>query len=450
VPRYLGTEAVMGNAVTSLATAIGADGSLFLGGRFSGTADFDPTGGIDYRSSTADATGTHDCFITKLNADGSYAWTRTFGGDDEDSVAALAVAADGSLVATGAFRGEVDFDPGVGVALHTAELGVDTPFVVEFGADGAFKWVDTFEDTSRTATGSGKTVTIDPAGGIYVGGNFGPQFGSSRAPFAMDFDPGPRVSNRQGRGYGDVFLVKLTTAGRLTWAGSFDGPTCTMDLSGVAISKAGSVWATGTFYGSCDLDPGPGVAMRVSPGGQDSFIVDLTPGGTLTFAWNFGAVDGVNTSGIAGGTDGAIYVAGDFQGTVDFDPGPAAVARSASYLTGFVLKLAESGAFDWVQKLTALDTVGIAAPSGGGVLVMGNARQLDGGLDSVYVSRLGADQRSSWTLEVGDVSTWLGGLAVSPVGFTFVATQSDNADLAPGPVVDTIVGPASILSRYAF
>jgi len=453
-PRYLGTFAIMNENVSNLATAMAADGSLFIGGSFSGTVDLDPTGGVDHRTATDDGTGTTaatDAFVTKLNADGSYAWTQTFGGIREDQVAALSVAPDGgSVVATGSYRGEVDFDPGAGVDLHTADLDADAPFVLELKADGTFVWAGTFDDTSGAATGSGRRLAVDAAGGIYVGGTFGPRSNLSNQLVSLDFDPSPGVSERTAQGYASTFVVKLSTAGALVWADTFDGSDCSLDLAGITVSAASSVWATGTFSGTCDFDPGTVVAARAAPDGQDSFIVKLLPDGSLASAWSFGVRDSIQTSAIVGGTDGAIYLAGDFQGTIDFDLGPAAVTRSASYSSGFVLKLTEAGALGWVQKLTALDAVGLGATSGGGVLVHGGARQPNGEFHSVYVSRLGADQSSRWTLEAGNVSTGVSGLAVSPVGFAFVGFQPDPADLAPGPEIDTVLGPAAITSRYAF
>jgi len=51
-------------------------GNRYVTGNFQGTLDFDPTVGVDLKPPA----GNSDCFVTRFNADGTYAWTQTFGG----------------------------------------------------------------------------------------------------------------------------------------------------------------------------------------------------------------------------------------------------------------------------------------------------------------------------------------------------------------------------------
>jgi len=76
LPRYEGTTTFATDYTYTSSTAIGTDGSFFLAGQFRGTVDFDPTGAHDVHAAVS--ASDIAVFITKLNADGSYAWTQSF------------------------------------------------------------------------------------------------------------------------------------------------------------------------------------------------------------------------------------------------------------------------------------------------------------------------------------------------------------------------------------
>ena len=76
-------------------------GDILLASGFDRTVDFDPGLGIDERT----AVGSRDIYVTKLHADGSYVWTRTFGGAGLDGAKGVATDAAGRSFFTGAFRG---------------------------------------------------------------------------------------------------------------------------------------------------------------------------------------------------------------------------------------------------------------------------------------------------------------------------------------------------------
>src|SRR5690606_23841136 len=70
MPDTLGDESWGGEAV------INSDGNLYVVSGFAGTIDFDPTEGIDEYTSSGDLDGV----LTKFSADGTYQWTKTWGG----------------------------------------------------------------------------------------------------------------------------------------------------------------------------------------------------------------------------------------------------------------------------------------------------------------------------------------------------------------------------------
>ena len=93
-------------------------GNTLLTGEFaSPTVDFDPTFGVDEHSTHGD----YDIFVMKLYFDGSYGWTCTYGGEDEDEGHSVVVDKTKNILLAGSFRETVDFDPcDQEVDLHTS------------------------------------------------------------------------------------------------------------------------------------------------------------------------------------------------------------------------------------------------------------------------------------------------------------------------------------------
>ncbi len=84
-------QIVQGSSTAHGDLAVDAAGNVYLTGSFQGTVDFNPGVGGDFRT----ASGTSDAFITRFNANGTYAWTTVIGGPNDgttgDSGVALAI-----------------------------------------------------------------------------------------------------------------------------------------------------------------------------------------------------------------------------------------------------------------------------------------------------------------------------------------------------------------------
>ncbi len=122
---------VQGNlyAQSGQALAIDSGGNRFIAGSFYGTLDFNPAVGVDAKVSS----GGSDAFVTKYNANGTYAWTQTFGGSGNDVCTALALSPDGATVyATGYFSSGNAQIGGAGPAIGA--LGQDDAFVIALSA----------------------------------------------------------------------------------------------------------------------------------------------------------------------------------------------------------------------------------------------------------------------------------------------------------------------------
>jgi len=67
--------------------AADAGGNLFVAGTFSGVCDFNPYTGSDFKQ----ATGADDIFVTRFNADRSYAWTYVYSSPGDDGLGSVSV-----------------------------------------------------------------------------------------------------------------------------------------------------------------------------------------------------------------------------------------------------------------------------------------------------------------------------------------------------------------------
>ncbi len=104
------------------------EGNVYTTGSFRATVDFDPGPGIQNFTSPGDA----DIFIQKLDADGSFLWTKQMGGTGTDHGHATAIDFDNNIYTTGSFTGTVDFDPGSGVQNLTS-VGVTDIYIQKLG-----------------------------------------------------------------------------------------------------------------------------------------------------------------------------------------------------------------------------------------------------------------------------------------------------------------------------
>ncbi|GJM33549.1 MAG: hypothetical protein DHS20C18_25500 [Saprospiraceae bacterium] len=327
----------------SKATAVDAAGNVFIAGNFSGTVDFDPGPNTFNLTSF----GGRDIFIVKLSASGSFLWVAQIGGVNPDNVNDISVDASGNVYATGVFSGPTDFDPGSNTYFLNS-LGAADIFLLKLDPIGGFLWASRIGSNVLDISNS---IALDASGDLYITGNFNG---------AADFDPGPGVTTLTPVGLSDVFISKFSSTGLFIWARQI-GDTGQDIARSIAVGQLGDIHITGTFSGTVDFDPGPGVFNLVSslPGINDIFVAKLDAAGGLHWANSFSGVAGVNNSSslansIAVDAQGSVFTTGLLFDPVDFDPGPGtAVLTPTGVLSAdiFVSKLTTTGTFDWVRQM---------------------------------------------------------------------------------------------------
>jgi uncharacterized delta-60 repeat protein/gliding motility-associated-like protein len=310
-------------------SVIDASGNVFVGGHFTSTA-----AGIDFDHGAGTATivsaGGTDAFAMKLNADGTFAWAKSFGGSGADRVEGIALDPSGNVLVTGSYAGTVDFDPGTGTVSGTA-TGSSEAYLWKLDGSGAYL------DVKRivgSGVETGRDITVDAAGNVFIAGTF-----SGTA----DFDPGTGTSNLTANGSSTIFACKLNSSLDFAWAKVMQGSS-SCDVRSIKVDGVGGIYLTGNFAGNVDFNPNAGTTTLSTTGGDEIFIQKLNPNGALVWVHKFGN-SGFDDLGFSLFLDASnfIYVVGQFESTVDFDPGTGtANLTSGGGWDAFMLKVSNA------------------------------------------------------------------------------------------------------------
>lgn len=359
----------------SRSLTVDASGNVYIAGNFKGTSDFDP-GTSTYSLQSA---GGSDAFISTLDASGNFVWAKRLGGTSDEVMIDLATDAAGNIYSTGNFSGTVDFDPGASAYTMSAQ-GTKDIFISKLDAAGNFVWAKQLGATGGTISG-GSYITLDPSGNLHIAATFdgtidldpgpgtytissggnasacittldaagsfiraehytcssymylrniasdasGNIYSSGIFAGIADFDAGPGTYTLSpGGSLSDLFLLKTTAAGNMVWVqhiggGDFISPTA------MTIDPQQNVYSTGIFTGSIDFDPGPGsysLSSSSTSGHVDNYILKLDAAGNFSRAQILGdPVYNCYAQDIATDAAGALYMTGNYNGTINFDPG---------------------------------------------------------------------------------------------------------------------------------
>ena len=159
------------------------------------------------------------------------------------------------------------------------------------------------------------------------------------------------------------------------WGKTITGAIVYTQVSyGITVDTSGNSYTVGSFDNQADFNPGAGTYNLTSAGSLDGYIVKLDPNGTFVWARKIGGTSYDIAHAVAIDSQGDIYITGEFQGTVDFDPGAGVFSMTSSgNKDGFLLKLNSNGVFVWAIKI------------GAGNEDVANMLTIDSG-DSVFVS----------------------------------------------------------------
>lgn len=287
-------------------------------------------------SKDGNVTGNHgsfDYWIVKLNATGNIQWQESLGGDSSDEATAIRQTTDGGYIVAGytwSVSGEV-----------TGNHGKADYWVVKLDSAGAMQW-------EKAMGGSGIDLAYDVLqtndGGYIVAGTTLSNDGQ-----VTGYHPG--LANTIDSGNGDMWIVKLDSAGNMDWEKCYGGSQFdaaysiqqTTDggyaIAGISYSTDGDV--TGHHGGGINTDI------------EDIWIVKITSTGTIQWENSYGGTDQDDAYSIQQTFDGGYLVYG-FTNSLDGD-----VSNPMSYTFGYyedwLLKLSSNGLIEWNKSLGGAD-----------------------------------------------------------------------------------------------
>ncbi len=311
-------------------------GNIYVTGAFSGTIDFDPSGGVTNLTSG----GGLDIFVLKLDSNGVFQWARKFGNSGSSDIGyGITVDSLDNVLITGQFSGTFDFDPTANTANLTS-AGSSDIFVLKLTGTAGFTWA---KRMGGTGSDRGTAITTDSTDRVYTTGNF-----SGTA----DFDPSTAVvANLVSAGSTDIFVSRLNSDGTNSYAGRLGGSSSDGGHD-IEIDGGGNIYTTGFFSGTADFNPNGLTNNLTSGGGTDVFLSKLDPTGAYLLARRVGGSGDDRGRGLAIESGGAVGLTGHFTGTVDFNPDTAVKnLTSAGSYDAFLLRLNSGGGFLSARKI---------------------------------------------------------------------------------------------------
>ncbi|HMI08118.1 MAG TPA: T9SS type A sorting domain-containing protein [Flavobacterium sp.] len=333
--------------------------------------------------------GNRDFWVLKLSADGTLEWQKTYGGNNNENSNTIAKTADGGYIIAGSSassNGDV-----------TNGHGSDDAWIVKLNSAGTIQWQKTY---GGTGTDSATSVTQTADGSYIFCGTTNSTNGD--------------VSGLHGTL--DYWVVKLNTAGTITWQKTFGGSNADEAKSVIQTSDGGYIVAGST--GSSDGN----VTGFHTGTASDEWLVKISATGTIEWQKTYGGTLEDVAYAVRQLPDNGYVVLGYTQSQdwdVDFNH-----AMTVPTLDIWMVRLDASGVIQWQKSLGNYgydDSKDFDLTNDGGFIVAGNS-SLNGGDVSGYHG--------------GNTDLWIVKLAADPL-----ATQSfsdKGVSVYPNPVESTL------------
>lgn len=352
---------------TGTGVTVDRQGSIYIVGGFSNTADFN--------THSLRSKGAEDIFVTKIDSLGKFLWAARAGSTGDDRALNVALDPQGELYITGVFHKNADFGQ-----KNLLSKGNSDIFVAKLDRTGGFLWAvragSTGDDRGFGLVGAKDRVSI--SGYFSSTADFGKITLTSKGGrdiFVAQISPtgtflwasragskGEDVSHHLVRNKENLFLVggvtgkadfgihtttdfgnlnksnmfvaKLDQTGRFLWVSEVGSTNSTMGVA-LAFDSSGNLFATGYFEGGVSFDK----VVLVSKGEQDIFLVKIEPSGKFVGAIRAGSKKQDMGIGLGLNALGHLFVVGHFSGTADFGQN-SLVSKGKE--NGFIWRLSSS------------------------------------------------------------------------------------------------------------
>ena len=212
----------------------------------------------------------------------------------------------------------------------------------------------------------------------------------------------------------------------------------------------GNVYNTGYFRNFADFNPGNSSYLLSSNGGQDAFVQKLTENGDLIWARSFGGSLQDDAKDIFVDPLGNVFITGEYNGTIDIDPGPGSSMLTSNGGTDiFIQKLDSNGNFVWGKSIGGQFNdfgTNIIVDSTGNLYVSGAFRDLvdfdpnsgftslsSNGFRDIFLLKLNSDGNYIWSKNIGGIGhDEPNALTFDVSGIYLAGCFRDSVDFDPG------------------
>jgi len=305
--------------------------NVFVAGDTYGTVDFDPGPGVTELKGRI--------YLSKFDSGGNFIWARVWG-DQFCSAGKLTGDVYGRVIIGGFFTDYIDLDPGSGQDLHSG-YNLTGNFLSVLDSEGEYVWGQAWGDNAEGALFLfSHSLASDESGNIF----FLDAFVNAKSP-GFDLDPGPGQDSHVGWG---TYISKFNKDGDYRWSRTWNYFSC---MGAVNIHPSGNIFITGGFDKAVDLNPGPGEDIANPVGGsEDLFVIILNQNGSYIGSYTVGGFGNEHFVDTRVDSWGNMYFLGDFDGTIDLDPGPGIKEfTSEGDSSNFLLKISTWGQYLWAN-----------------------------------------------------------------------------------------------------
>ena len=322
-----------------------SEGNWILCGTFKDEMDADPGAGT-YNLTT----GSYDeIYVIKLNTSGEFIWAMQIGSSHQDFVWDIDLDPENNIYIAGSFQGLVDFDPGAGIAEYETSgspFNSSNMYLAKYSPQGTYINAWHFPSEEADVVSKAMGIDVDSDGNILLVGNiYGP----------IDLDPtsGSMIVTPLSD-FSDFVVIKMGADGNFLWGQLYQGEIGDSGQD-IITDDQGNIYVTGSFRSNIDFDPGIGTAFYAPQGDDtfnDIFLLSLFPNGALRWIKTIGWSETQIGSKLDISPEGDLYLAGNFSGTVDFDPEPSTeiLLTAEGFDDLFIAKLSTEGDLQWARS----------------------------------------------------------------------------------------------------
>lgn len=196
------------------------------------------------------------------------------------------------------------------------------------------------------------STAVDGFGNIIIGGYF-------KGNFDLNVDTSIAQSYSSAGALEDAFLAKYDSSGNLIWSFSLGSNNGNERIQAITLDPQNNIYVGGYYGGNFDADPDTSTHLLIQNNTiwfniSDAFLAKYSPDGKLIWAFSLSSQYNDYINDIDYSAQGKIVIAGFYEDSLDFDPGPnnsPLLVGVSGFGDGFFASYDTSGNFNWVKRL---------------------------------------------------------------------------------------------------